>query len=67
VTDGSSGELVWHRGQSCDGGACVEIAAVGDTVLVRSSEDPHVVPLTLSRSEWQQLLADAKGGAFDLL
>lgn len=66
MTEGSSGELVWYRGK-CDGGACVEVASTGDAVLVRSSTDRGGPPVTLSRAEWQQFLAEAKGGVFDLL
>jgi Domain of unknown function (DUF397) len=66
VTDGSDGELVWHRG-ICDGGACVEVAMTGDAVMVRSSADPAGTPVTLSRDEWEAFLAEVKEGTFDLL
>lgn len=64
MPDGSNGELVWHRGK-CDGGACVEAAADGDTVLVRSSAEPDATPTALSCEEWWEFLADVKQGAFD--
>ena len=67
MTDGSSGELMWRRGVSCEGGACVEVASVGDAVLVRSSADPHGALLSLSRAEWREFLAGAKDGSFDQL
>jgi Domain of unknown function (DUF397) len=66
MPDGSSGELVWYR-CSCDGGACVEVAATGDIVIVRSSADPDGTPVTLTRDEWQAFLAGAKEGVFDHL
>jgi hypothetical protein len=66
MLDGSSGELVWHRGK-CDGGACVEVAMTGDAVMVRSSAHPDGTPVTLSRDEWEAFLAGVKEGAFDLL
>jgi predicted secreted Zn-dependent protease len=65
MTDGSSGELVWHRGIGCDGGACVEVATTGDTVMVRRSAQPDGTPVTLSRDEWQEFLAGVKEGALD--
>jgi len=66
MPDGSSGELVWHRGR-CDGGTCVEVAATGEAVMVRSSADPDSTPVTLSRDEWRVFLAAVKDGTFDRL
>jgi hypothetical protein len=65
MPDGSSGELMWHRGILCEGGACVEVAASGDTVLVRTSTDLDATPVALSCEEWWGFLADVKQGAFD--
>ena len=65
MSDGSSGELVWHQGRTCDGGACVEVAVAGDTVLVRSSANPDGTPVALSRDEWRTFLAGVKEGIFD--
>lgn len=64
MADGSSGELVWYRAR-CDSGACVEVAATGDTVVVRSSAKRGRAPVELSRDEWQTFLAGVKEGAFD--
>jgi hypothetical protein len=50
----------------CVDGHCVEIAALGDTVMVRSSVAPGLT-LTITRAEWQQFLAGAKEGLFDQL
>ena len=56
---------MWRRARPCEGGACVEIAAAGDSVAVRSSLRRDDTPLILSRPEWQEFLAGAKEGAFD--
>jgi hypothetical protein len=64
MPDGSSGELVWHRGR-CDSGACVEVATTGDAVLVRNSADPGGTLVALSRDEWQGFLAEVKDGIWD--
>jgi hypothetical protein len=64
VTYGSSGELVWYRVR-CDSGACVEVAATGDAVTIRSSAKPSDTPVRLSRDEWQEFLAGVKEGIFD--
>lgn len=58
------GEPTWHR--SCDSGACVELAALEDAVVLRSSVAPDAT-LTLSRAEWAEFLAGAKEGLFDHL
>ena len=55
---------MWYRAR-CDGGACVEVAANGDTVIVRSSTKPGGAPVELSRDEWHAFIAGVKEGAFD--
>lgn len=62
MPDGASGELVWHRGSRCDGGACVEVAIAGNAIVLRSSKDPDGTPVTLTRDEWQTFLAAVKEG-----
>jgi len=66
VTHETAGGIPWHKGRPCDGGSCVEIAAAGEEVLLRSTESPEVL-VTLSRGEWRDFLADAKEGRFDHL
>jgi Domain of unknown function (DUF397) len=67
MTDGSGGELVWYRAR-CDSGACVEVATTdSDAVILRSSANPDDTPVTLSRNEWEEFLAGAKEGAFDMV
>ncbi len=65
MTFGPANELTWRRGR-CDGGACVEVATVGEVVMVRSSADPDTA-FTVSRDEWCDFLAGAKDGLFDEL
>jgi hypothetical protein len=66
VGDELRSELIWHAGRRCDSGACVEIAALDEAVLVRSSLAPGLT-LTVTRPEWQEFLAGAKEGLFDHL
>lgn len=66
MTDGP-GKLVWHRSRTCEGGACAEVAATDDAVMIRNSANPDDPPVTFSHLEWQGVLADLKGGAFDRL
>jgi len=65
MTCGSAGELSWQRGK-CDGGACVEVAAQDEVVMMRSSVHPGTT-FHISRDEWQEFLAGAKDGMFDEL
>lgn len=61
----SAGEAAWSTAQSCDGGQCVQIGTIGESVLIRSSIDPDGVHVILSRDEWREFLAGAKSGDFD--
>ncbi len=66
MTDGR-GELVWHRSKTCEGGACAEVTATNDTVMIHSSAHPRTAPVTLSHAEWHEFLTALKEGAFDHL
>lgn len=61
-----AGELTWCKGNPCESGACVEVAARNEDVLLRSSVAPEVI-VTLSRAEWRTFLTGAKEGWFDHL
>lgn len=65
MADGSGEKLVWYQDKRCESGACVEVAAVGDSVMVRSSANQEGTPVTLSRDEWREFLAGVKAGTFD--
>jgi hypothetical protein len=67
MTDGLRGEPVWHRRSTCESGACVEVAATDDAVMVRNSANRGDTPVTLSHAVWQGFLAEVKEGAFDRL
>jgi hypothetical protein len=56
------GDPSWRR---CDGGACVEVAAIGETVMMRSSASTDGRTLIVSRQEWQTFLDRAKDGLLD--
>lgn len=64
VCDESTVRPTWLAGIPCDTGACVEVAAQGEAVKVRSSVDPEST-LTITRAEWQAFLLGAKEGLFD--
>jgi hypothetical protein len=63
----SSDEPTWRTAKRCEGGACVQIAILGESVIIRSSADPDGTCATLSRDEWREFLAGAKDGDFDTI
>ena len=63
----SGNEPTWRTARRCDGGACVEIGTLGESVLVRSSGEAGGIYVTLSREEWQEFVAGVKDGDFDRL
>ena len=64
MVSGPAAEPVWRRGRVCESGACVELAAHDEKIMVRSSANPEAV-VALSRDEWQGFRADLKAGFFD--
>ena len=65
MTSGLRGEPAWRRSTACESGACVEVAATDEAVMIRNPEIPDDVPVTLSHAEWQGLLGAMKDGVFD--
>jgi hypothetical protein len=62
MSDRLTWDPIWRR--RCDGGACIEAAAAGEDVMMRSTVNPDSI-LHVSREEWRKFLADAKSGVFD--
>lgn len=62
VQEPPADQPTWHR--SCEGGACIEAAAAGENVILRSSVAPGAT-LICTRSEWEEFLTGAKRGRFD--
>lgn len=58
----------WRKSSRSDnnGGACVEVADLGDVIAVRDSKSPHRGALLLSREQWQDFIGYIKDGTFDL-
>ena len=57
--------LEWRRSSRCNGGNCVEVAAQGDVVMVRSSADPEGTTLALNCDTWREWISRVKEGVFD--
>lgn len=56
--------LVWRksRASGVNGGACVEVAFSGQSVLVRDSKNIASSPLTISVLAWRTFLDRTKAG-----
>jgi hypothetical protein len=57
--------LEWVRSSKCDGGACVEVAALDSGVLLRDSAEPGN-PLAVSYDVWRDLVFRVRAGIFDV-
>lgn len=56
--------MKWKQAR-CESGGCVQVAAVGGQIALRSTERPGVV--LLDRQEWDAFLAGVKAGDFNEL
>ncbi|AEV81410.1 hypothetical protein ACWT_0398 [Actinoplanes sp. SE50] len=54
----------WRRSKRCAHGSCVEVARVGELVLIRDSKDPGGAPLAFDRQAWDAFLAGVKDDEF---
>ena len=57
--------LRWRRSTRCASNACVEIATVGETYLVRDAKDPDGAVLTVKAPAWAVFVSAVKAGAFE--
>jgi hypothetical protein len=54
----------WRRSRRCATGSCVEVARVGDCLLVRDSKDLGIAPLRFTEEQWKAFMAGVKAGTF---
>ncbi|TYB49554.1 DUF397 domain-containing protein [Actinomadura chibensis] len=54
--------LTWRKARRSteNGGDCVEVAAVSDTILIRDSNNPNGPKLLMSRNDLRRLTATLK-------
>jgi predicted secreted Zn-dependent protease len=57
--------LIWHTTLSCNGGACVKVAASAQAILIADSKEPDGPVLSYTQTEWQEFVAGIKNGDFD--
>lgn len=63
--EAQSDDLNWHSAAACGSGACVEVAYVGDEVLVRDGKDPSGPVLRYSLGEWVAFAEGVRLGEFE--
>jgi hypothetical protein len=57
--------LIWRTALSCDGGACVEVAADQNSILIRNSRQPSGPLIEYTPEEWHEFVSGIKKGDFD--
>ena len=59
--------LAWRKGSASSGeNACVEVARLEHSVLIRDSYDGYMQPLTLTVAQWRSLVVRIRNGDLDL-
>jgi predicted secreted Zn-dependent protease len=59
--------LIWLTALNCDGGACVQVAADQNTILIRNSRQPDGPLIEYTPEEWHEFVSGIKKGDFDNL
>lgn len=61
-------DAVWRKSSRSDAGMdnCVEVAFVGDSIVVRDSKNLDGPVLVFTPSEWDAFVDGAKDGEFDV-
>lgn len=67
MTDGRVGRSgpAWRTARTCDGGACVQVAASGSMILIADSRTPGGPALSYTVAEFREFIIGAKNGDFD--
>lgn len=66
VADFEESCIAWHKSTASSSGACVQVAVVDESVLIRDSANPNGVVLRLPPAAWSAFLAHARSTDFDL-
>jgi hypothetical protein len=64
MADPQDSNAQWRRSTRCGTGACIEVAKVGSSYIVRDSKDPHGPTLRFSPAEWHAFEEGVKAGDF---
>ena len=58
-------DLTWRTALSCNGGACIQVAADDRAVLIANSRKRRGPVLSYTYDEWRAFVAGVKQGDFD--
>ncbi len=61
---GENNAVAWQRSTFCGNNACVEVAKIGNEILVRDSKNPEATPLTFDETEWTAFTRGVVAGEF---
>lgn len=61
----SHNNLTWRTALNCDGGACVEVAADRNIIVIRNSRQPDGPLVEYTPEEWHEFVSGVKKGDFD--
>lgn len=56
--------VAWQKSSFCGSTTCVEVARVGDAILVRDSKNPQITPLSFDEAEWAAFTKGVTAGEF---
>jgi hypothetical protein len=65
VADSEQAGIVWRKSTASNPSECAEVAFVGESVLMRHSQDPSGPVLAFSLAEWAAFLTGVHRGEFD--
>ena len=54
---------LWIKSSLCDSANCVEVAEIGDEIMIRDSKSPAIV-LQVSKQDWNAFAAGIARGDF---
>lgn len=54
----------WRRSTFCGSGACIEVAKVDESYMLRDSKDPEGPVLRFTAAEWDAFVAGVRAGEF---
>jgi hypothetical protein len=58
-------EPKWQRSSFCGSNACVEVAKLDGSYVLRDSKQPNGPVLTFDRAEWTAFVAGVNAGEFN--
>jgi hypothetical protein len=59
-----SNSVNWRKSSRCGSSACVEVAKVDNSYLVRDSKNPDKAPLAFTQDEWDAFVEGVQLGEF---